>query len=220
MAEIPLPPEVAGLDIPTDRPLVIVDVDEVLGMFMRGFEVFVGGHGLEMRIDRFALFQNLYRPGETTHIDVGHGRTLFDAYFACDPHVMDVAPGAAAALSGLAAQATVVILTNAPSACRTARANWLTQNGLPYPLVIGAGPKGPTVAALAARTVRDTAFVDDLLPNLESVAVEAPWVHRFQSVADERLRSYAPSAPVRHPRFDGWAELAPAIARALKLGDE
>jgi hypothetical protein len=217
LADTPLPPEVFTLTIPPDRPLVIVDVDEVVGMFMRGFEAFIGGHGLEMRIDRFALFQNLYRPGETTHVDVSHGRRLFDAFFECDPHPMDVAPGAAAALAVLADEATIVILSNAPAACRETRGRWLAENGLPYPLVIGAGPKGPTVAALAARTGRGTAFIDDLLPNLDSVEAEAPEVYRFQSVADERLRPFAPSAPDRHPRFDSWTELAPAIARVLKL---
>jgi hypothetical protein len=217
LADTPLPPEVATLDIPSDRPLVIVDVDEVLGLFMRGFETFVGAHGLEMRIDRFALFQNLYRPGETTHVDVSHGRRLFDAFFACDPHFMDVAPGAAEALGALAQQATIVIFSNAPAACRSTRARWLAENGLPYPLVIGVGPKGATVAALAARTNGPTAFVDDLLPNLDSVEAEAPQVHRFQSVADERLRVFAPSAPARHPRYDSWDDLGPAIARALKL---
>lgn len=217
MADTQLPPEVFTLHIPRSRPLVIVDVDEVVGMFMRGFEAFIGGHGLEMRIDRFALFQNLYRPGEATHVDVSHGRQLFDAFFECDPHPMDVAPGAAAGLAALADEATIVILSNAPAACRTARSRWLAENGLPYPLVIGAGPKGPTVAALASRTSEATAFVDDLLPNLDSVEAEAPDVHRFQSVADERLRPFAPSAPDRHPRFDSWTDLAPAIARALKL---
>jgi len=217
LADTPLPPEVTTLNIPPHRPLVVVDVDEVLGLFMRSFEAFVGVHGLEMRIDRFALFQNLYRPGETTHVDVSQGRRLFDAFFACDPHLMEVAPGAAAALGLLAEQATIVVFSNAPAACRSTRARWLAENGLAYPLVIGVGPKGPTVAALAARTESPTAFVDDLLPNLDSVEAEAPEVHRFQSVADERLRVFAPSAPERHPRYDTWNELAPAIARALKL---
>jgi hypothetical protein len=217
LADTALPPEVETLHVDPNRPLIVVDVDEVLGLFMRGFEVFVGGHGLEMRIDRFALFQNLYRPGEATHLDVSQGRRLFDAFFACDPHRMDVAPGAASALASLADRATIVILSNAPPVCRVTRARWLVENGLPYPLVIGAGPKGPTVAALASRTRAPTAFVDDLLPNLDSVEAEAPQVHRFQSVADERLRPFAPSAPDRHPRFDSWVDLAPAIARALRL---
>lgn len=217
MTDSPLPPEMFALRIPPDRPLVVVDVDEVLGLFMRGFETFVGGHGLEMRIDRFALFQNIYRPGETTHVDLGHGKRLFDAFFESDPHLMEVVPDAPGALASLAVAATVVILTNAPASSRPARARWLIDNGLPYPLVIGAGPKGRAVAAMAARTAEPTAFVDDLLHNLDSVEKEAPRVHRFQSVADERLRPFAPSAPDRHPRYDAWPDLAAAIAQSLNL---
>src|SRR5580693_1555368 len=157
-----LPPELFSLRIRDDRPLVVVDVDEVLGLFMRGFEQFLGLHGLEMRIDRFALFQNIYRPGAATHLDIKDGRRLFEAYFECDPQVMDVAPGAADALANLARGASVVILTNAPTNCRLARARWLIDNHLPYPLAIGAGPKGRAVAALASRTPHATAFIDDL----------------------------------------------------------
>jgi hypothetical protein len=61
------------------------------------------------------------------------------------------------------------------------------------------------------------AFVDDLLPNLESVATEAPQVRRFQMVADHRLRPLAPTAPDRHPRMDEWSELGPAIAASLGI---
>ncbi len=218
MTETPLPPELEGLHIPPDRPLVVVDVDEVLALFVRGFEKFVAAHGLEMRIDRFALFQNVYRPGESTPIDVGEGKRLFDAFFAREAQDMDTAPGAAQALADIARSATVVILTNAPATSRQARARWLTDNALPYPLVIGAGPKGRPVAALAARTPYPTAFIDDLLHNLDSVAREAPAVHRFQSVADERLRPFAPSAPDRHRRIDHWPHLGEDIARALNLG--
>ncbi len=217
MTDTPLPPELFALTIPADRPLVVVDVDEVLGLFMAGFEDFVGDHGLEMRIDRFALFQNIYRPGEATHVDMSTGKKLFDAFFECNPQRMQVVPGAADALAGLAERATVVILTNAPAVARPARARWLIENDLPYPLVIGAGPKGKPVAALASRTPHPTAFVDDLLHNLDSVQTEAPDVHRFQSVADERLRPFAPSAPDRHARFDSWPDLAGAIALALDL---
>ena len=142
MTDTPLPPEVFALRIHPDRPLVVVDVDEVLGLFMRGFEAFVGGHGLEMRIDRFALFQNIYRPGDDTHLDIRHGKRLFDAFFECDPQQMDVAPGAAESLARLAQEATVVILTNAPAYSRPARARWLIDNGLPYPLVIGGRSEG------------------------------------------------------------------------------
>jgi hypothetical protein len=112
----------------------------------------------------------------------------------------------------------VVVLTNAPGHGRDPRARWLQKNGFPYPLVINVGPKGPAVAALAARTAGHVAFVDDLLPNLESVATEAPRVRRFQHVADERLRPFAPADLSRHARFDDWFALGEAISTALGLG--
>jgi hypothetical protein len=74
--QIALPPEIETLRIDPSAPLVVVDVDEVLAMFMRGFERFLGGHGLEVRLERFALFQNIFRPGEAEHLDVAAGRRL------------------------------------------------------------------------------------------------------------------------------------------------
>jgi hypothetical protein len=142
---------------------------------------------------------------------------MFDAFFALERHEIDVAPGAREALERLAAHASIVVLTNAPAGSRPARARWLIENGLPYTLVIGSGPKGRAVAALASRTRGPAAFVDDLLPNLDSVAAEAPAVRRFQMVADERLRRFAPAAPDRHPRIDDWPTLAEAIEKALGL---
>ena len=211
------PPEIAGLAIDPAAPLVVVDVDEVLAMFMRGFERFVGARGLEMRIDRFALFENIFRPGETEHLDVAAGRALFDIFFETDVEAIDVAPGASEALAALAANAGVVVLTNAPGHSRAARARWLTTRGFPYPLIVNSGLKGPAVAALAARTTAPVAFVDDLLPNLESVAQAAPGVHRFQMVADERLAPLAFTAPERHRRIDDWPTLGAAITAALGL---
>lgn len=198
-------------------PLVIVDVDEVLAMFMRGFERFVGLHGYEMRITKFALFQNIYRSADGEICDPERGRELFNRFFETDVEHIDPAPGASEALANLARRASVVVLTNAPGHSREPRERWLATRGFPYPMVINQGPKGPAAAALAARTSARSAFVDDLLVNLESVAGEAPAVARFQHVADERLRPLAPADPARHARIDDWSDLGAAIGRALGL---
>ncbi|MFI4974786.1 MAG: hypothetical protein ACHP84_09635 [Caulobacterales bacterium] len=216
LSEKPNPPDIAGIALDPAAPLVVVDVDEVLALFMRGFERFVGRHGLEMRIDRFALFQCIYKPGETTHLDLAAGRKLFDAFFEAEVEHIDPAPGAAEALKALSRDASIVILTNAPPQGREPRARWLAKHDLDYPMLINVGLKGPPAAALAALTSGPVAFIDDLLPNLDSVAADAPAVSRFQMVADERLRPLAFAAPDRHPRIDEWEALGPAIAEAIR----
>jgi hypothetical protein len=210
-----LPEEIATLRIDPAAPLVVVDVDEVLAHFMRGFEGFLRTEGLELRFDRFALFQNIFRPGETEHVDIEIGRVMLHRFFEDAVAELEPAPGAAEALRNLAASASIVILTNAPAHSRAPRARWLARHGFDYPQVVNGSLKGPPVAAIAALTSGPTAFVDDLLPNLESVAIHSPATARFQLVADERLRAMSPCAPDRHTRIDQWDALAEAIARAI-----
>lgn len=196
-------------------PLLIVDVDEVLALFMAGLERFVGRQGYEMRIDRFALFQNIYRSGEADHIDLETGKALFEAFFREGADDLHPVEGAADALADLSQRADVVILTNAPDIGRESRTGWLARHGFDYPMLLNSGLKGPVIAELAARTTGPVVFVDDLLPNLESSAESAPQVRRFQSVADPRLRPLAPQAPDRHPRHDEWIDLKPAIEAVI-----
>lgn len=196
-------------------PLLIVDCDEVIAHFMQGFGTFLGRKGYEFRVDRFALFQNIYAPGADQHLDIEAGKLLFDDFFTNGAGDLEPVPGAADALADLSARAGIVILTNAPDCGRQARAGWLKQHGFDYPLILNSSLKGPAVKTLAARTERQAVFIDDLLPNLESVAEHAPDVKRFQIVADERLRPLAPALPDRHPRHDDWASLKRAIEDVL-----
>ena len=121
-------------------PLVIVDVDEVLAQFMFGFGAFISRYGFELRVDRFALFQNIYRPGETEHLDLIAGKALFDDFFRDGAEDLPPSAGAADALADLSTRAEVVILTNAPEHGRLVRAQWLKTHGFDYPLIINTGP--------------------------------------------------------------------------------
>ena len=209
--------EPSDVAIDPNRPLLIVDVDEVLALFMHGFGRFLAGRGYEFRVDRFALFQNIYAPGAQAHLDIELGKALFDDFFRFATEDLEPAPGAAESLAALARSAGVVVLTNAPDFARAARARWLIRHGMDYPLIINAGLKGDAVAAMAARTAGPTAFIDDLIHNLNSVEAAAPTVRRFQMVADPRLRPLAPSAPDRHTRIDDWPSLQLALAGVLGL---
>lgn len=208
-------PRLEALGLSLSRPLVLIDVDEVLGLFMEGFGNYLQTQGLEMRIERFALFQNIYRPGADQHLEIGEGRALFDAFFAGHCHEIDPAPGAVEALERLAKHAEILILSNAPAPAEALRGEWLKRHGMDHPLILNSGPKGPIAAGLIAQTPHPTAFVDDLLSNLDSVAEHSPDTATFQHVADLRLRPFAPRSD-KHPRIDDWAALAQAIEASIR----
>ncbi|MFI4964982.1 MAG: hypothetical protein ACHP9T_06395 [Caulobacterales bacterium] len=210
----PTAPTLESLGLARDRPLVIVDVDEVLGLFMMSFGAFIAERGYELRFERFALFQNIYRPGAAEHLDLAEGRELFNAFFRTGCGEIEPAPGAADALRRLKPRAEILILSNAPAEAERLRGEWLRRHGLPRALILSSGPKGPITAGLAAQTSGKSAFVDDLLSNLDSVADHSPATATFQHVADLRLRPLAPRSE-RHPRIDDWAELGEAIAAAI-----
>ena len=217
MAETPIQrsvPTLESLGLARDRPLVIVDVDEVLGLFMKGFGAFVAERGFELRFERFALFQNIFRPGATEHLDLAEGHRLFEAFFRTGCGEIEPAPGAVEALRRLRPRAELLILSNAPADAEQLRGEWLKRHGLPQALILSSGPKGPITAGLVAQTSAKSAFVDDLLPNLDSVAEHSPATATFQHVADLRLRPLAPRSE-RHPRIDDWAELGAAIEAAI-----
>ena len=207
-------PTLEALGLSRGRPLVIVDVDEVLGLFMQGFGKFLESRGFEFRVDRFALFQNIYRPGASEHLNLAEGRRLFDDFFRTGCGEIEPAPGAVEALAALSRRAEILILSNAPAEAERLRGAWLKRHGLPQALILNTGPKGPITAALVAQTDQRTAFVDDLIPNLDSVAEHSPTTATFQHVADLRLRPLAPRSD-RHRRIDDWAELGAAIEAAI-----
>jgi len=210
----PSAPALESLGLSRERPLVIVDVDEVLGLFMQGFGAFIAERGYELRFERFALFQNIYRPGAAEHLDLAEGRELFNAFFRAGCGEIEPAPGAVAALNRLKARAEILILSNAPAEAERLRGEWLRRHGLPRALILSSGPKGPITAGLVAQTRGKSAFVDDLIPNLDSVAEHSPATATFQHVADLRLRPLAPRSD-RHPRIDDWAALGEAIEAAI-----
>src|SRR5262249_28280356 len=116
MAEPAPPPPVAApslesLGLSVERPRVTIDVDEALGLRVAGLGDSGAGNGYEMRVERFALFQNIFPPGSPDHIDLTEGRRLFDEYFRTDCHAMEPAPGAVAALRRLEPHAGLLILS-------------------------------------------------------------------------------------------------------------
>lgn len=188
------------------RGLAIIDVDEVIGLFIAGFGRFLKTQGYELRFADYGLFKSIFVVGSAEPVERDQGKTLLDAFFGRGCDDIEPAPGAVSGLADLAGLAEVVILTNTPACGRELRGAWLARHGMPYPMIINEGPKGPAVRILADRVKGPVMFVDDLLHHLDSVAEAAPAVTRVQMVADPSLRPLAPSSP-SHYRIDDWGDL-------------
>lgn len=200
-----------------NRPLLICDADEVLVAFVEPLTRFLDGRDYDLTLDSFALSGNIRHRLRGDVADRPTVARLISDYFDTSLESAPAVPGAAEALSAIAQQADVVILTNVEEAHRQRRQAALAALGMPYPVMANQGPKGAAVRDLVASRRGPVLFVDDLPPHHSSVAQTAPQVHRLHFVADPRLRTLIPAAADAHARIDDWPEALPYIQRALAL---
>lgn len=193
------------------QPILLVDADEVLLRFMEHLEFHANNEGYELRLDSFQISGNLYDRSSGNAASPATVKELIGSFF--DQHV-DTVPavdGAASALESLSEDYQIAVLTNVPSRCRERRASSLERLGFCYPVVSNSGEKGPAVRKMTDFCQNQVVFVDDLPPQLNSVAKHAPSTHLVHFVADPRLGKMIEKAPAAHVRIDEWDQLAPYL---------
>lgn len=197
------------------RPLAIVDVDEVVLRFVPHLEAFIGAQGYRLDVVSFGITGNVSRLGSCRAVPAPEVAALIAGFFAAHVGDQEPVPGAAAALARLATRLDVVLLSNVPAEHGARRAARLADLGLPHPLVVNDGPKGPAVAHLARRISRPIFFVDDGPQNLASVRDAAVEAHLVHFVDDPRYFRLAPDVPGTWLKSRDWAEVATRIEAAL-----
>ena len=190
-----------------ERPLLIVDADEVLLRFVEHLETFFLTQGFELRLTSFQLSGNIYCMQSNEVAPSAKVTELIKLFFAKCVDTVPAVPGAADALNNLSDRYEIVVLTNVPHESRARREAALRELGFSYPVLSNTGEKGPAVKTLQAATMKHSAFVDDLPPQLASVATHAPNTHLVHFVADPRLAAMIDQAPDAHVRIDHWPTL-------------
>lgn len=197
------------------RPLIICDADEVLLRFLAGLERYLERHGYYLDLTSFRIHGNVKHQETREPVADETVTKMIGDFFANDTRHLEPVEGAAAALRELNTHAQIVILSNLPETSRNARVENLVEHGMPYPVIAGSGPKGPVVKRLLGDFPNRIVFVDDLPPNLSSVATETPHVHRLHFIADPRLAKLLRPAPDAHRRIDDWPTAARWIASVI-----
>jgi hypothetical protein len=199
------------------RPLVVLDVDEVLLEFIRPFIAFLGANGLKFDTASFRLHGNISDAATGAVIEHERVTALIDGFFAVQADWQTAAEGAADAIAVLARDAEIVMLTAMPHKHRAVRRAHLDALGFPYPLLTTETAKGPAIRQLRGDHPRPVGFVDDLPHNLVSVRSAVADAHLFHVMAHAEMRRLLPPLPDGIVAAADWREAAPRIVAALGI---
>ncbi|ESZ51884.1 hypothetical protein ACYG9R_24195 [Mesorhizobium sp. RSR565B] len=200
-----------------DRPLLILDVDDVVLEFIRPFPHFLKSRGFGLTLASFRLTGNIAETASGRLIEQPEVTALLGDFFDTQADWQSVTDGAEQALASLSDRVEIVLLTAMPHRHRAARRAHLDALGLPYPLLTTEMAKGPAVAKLRGSKGRPVAFVDDQPANLISARNSVADAHLFHLMADNSLRAFLPPVPDDIISVEDWHEAAPKIASALGL---
>jgi hypothetical protein len=200
-----------------DRPLLVLDVDDVVLDFIRPFPRYLEANGYELRLETLRLHGNIYRRDTGEPAEQDRVSALISDFFQAQAEWQTVTIGAAEALAALAPDVEIVLLTAMQHRHRAVRRAHLDALGLDYPLLTTEMAKGPAILRLRGDGMRPVAFVDDQLRNLVSAAESVPDVHLFHLMADNSLRAFLPPPPDGIRTVEDWQEAKPLIAAALDV---
>jgi hypothetical protein len=203
------------------RPLLITDCDEVLVHMVRHFRTWLGDtHQIDFALDAHDFHAAMTRRDGGPKPSQEEMWGYLGGFFPAEMARQTLVPGAAEALARFDEGADIVILTNLQDACHAARVEQLAAFGIAHRVVCNQGGKGAPVAALVAEYKPSvTVFVDDLAVHHDSVARQAPEVHRLHLIAEPELAGAMPPAPAAHARIDDWPAAADWIAARFAAGE-
>lgn len=200
-----------------DRPLLVLDVDEVVLEFIRPFMRYLEADGMELTLSSFSLFKNVVRRADRLAVDPDHVAERLDAFFHAQADWQVPTLGAAETVAALSREAEVVMLTAMPHKHRATRRVLLDTLGFPYPLLTTEMAKGPAIRRLRGDKGRPVTFVDDIPYNLVSVREAVPDAQLVNLMAYTEMRKVMPALPENIAVADDWATATPHIRRGLGL---
>lgn len=208
--------QIRALSLDT-RPLLVLDVDEVVLEFVRPFTAFLDSQGYTFAASSFRLHGNVIAKRGGAPAANETVSALLEAFFAAQEDWQTPAEGAVAAIEAMGRDVEVVLLTAMPHLHHGRRRALLDRLGISAPLVTTEAAKGPAVTMLKGARSAPVAFVDDLPHNLVSVARAEAGTHLFHLMANEAMRAFLPPLPDGVTALDDWTAAEERIGVALGL---
>ncbi|WP_137391379.1 hypothetical protein [Rhodoligotrophos defluvii] len=209
--------QIAALTLAHHKPLIVCDVDEVVVHFLRAFEAWLDEHDCWLDPASFALNGNVKRRSDGQPISTEELSHHFREFLAARTAEFEEIENASKSLRHLSEIADVVMLTNLPQAYYADRQRNLRALGMPYPIVVNEGPKGPAMQQITAASQAPVIFIDDTPTNVASVCQTLPEVHVVHFMQDPRFSRHCALIEGISLRSDNWNETADHIARLIEV---
>lgn len=213
LAQLRAVPIVAG------QPLIAVDVDEVLVIFVEHLSRWMLTIGFEMRLQTYQLEGSMFPVGSDDPLPFEECIAMIRRFFDAEVLQQQAIPGGTEALESLSKQAQIVILTNVPRHATDGRRKNLDALGIPFPLVVNSGGKGRAMAWLAHQASAPCAFVDDSVTQIESVAKWVPDSVRIHFAWADFIDRIFPTCAHATSRVRSWEDAEIALREQLDLSD-
>jgi FMN phosphatase YigB (HAD superfamily) len=204
----------------TGRPLVIIDVDEVVVHMVKPLIPWLERRGLRLDLTSYSLGGNIRHADTNAVIPKDVVQELIQAFFDDEIHAQEAVDNAAAVIGRLEQVCDVVLLTNAPHRHRETRRTSLVAQGINATLITNDGPKGPPVAllrqrALAAGAPDTLVFIDDSANNLDSVRASVPTATLVHFIAHPTFRSLTRDVAGVGLKTGDWLEVETYVMGVL-----
>lgn len=200
-----------------DRPLLVLDVDEVVLEFVSPLMGFLDAQGLHLKTDTFRLHGNVVSKVDQSVIEDHRVSALLEEFFGVQDAWQVMTSDAPEVIGRIARYAEVVMLTAMPHRHRERRRRLLDDLGFDYPMLTTEGAKGPATALLRGETPRPVAFVDDIVHNLISVRDAVPDATLVHLMAHQGLRALLPALPAGIIEAADWKDAEGHLTRALGI---
>lgn len=207
--------QIANLQLRSNRPLVICDVDEVVVHFTRDFEDFLDGLGLWLDTSISLFSSNIRNQKSRILLSPEEIEKTVVQFFAERTLDMQTIEGAVEALHSIGKSADVIMLTNLPHEAGDDRRANLAGHGLNFPVVTNSGPKGPAIWKIASQVSAPVVFIDDSPGFITSAFHHAPNVHLIHFLHDERYARLVAPLDFVSLRTDTWQEMHPHVLKLI-----
>ena len=207
--------QIEKLTLNANKPILIVDADEVLVLFAAHFSDYLNLRGWRLNLKGYRLDDAIENIADGHIADRTTYQNLINSFIKDETLHQPEAPGASRTLAKYNSRVQILILTNVPFSSYLDRIENLKNLGINYPVVANTGLKGPALRQIQKLTKNTCIFIDDNPHQINSAAEFVPEMVRFHFTACEIVKKTMPLAKGATHRPKTWEEVATLLEKIL-----